>query len=53
LRLIKRRVRGSVSAPNSGKYVNAASAHPVRMIGLRPILSDSQPKITKKGVAKR
>ena len=33
-----------------GKYVSAASRKPARMIGLRPILSDSQPKMTKPGV---
>ncbi|MND07104.1 hypothetical protein D3C83_288930 [compost metagenome] len=42
-----------VSAVKSGKSVSAASAQPVRMIGLRPILSESQPKKMKPGVAIR
>src|SRR6478752_4503293 len=33
-----------------GKYVTTANAKPARMIGLRPILSDSQPKMMKNGV---
>ena len=33
-----------------GKNVAAAIAQPARMITLRPILSDSQPKTTKKPV---
>src|SRR5262245_61275486 len=33
-----------------GKYVITPSAKPARMIGLRPILSDSQPKTMKNGV---
>ena len=33
-----------------GKYVTAASRKPARMIGLRPILSDSQPNRMKAGV---
>src|SRR5436309_14284591 len=33
-----------------GKYVTAASRKPARMIGLRPILSDSQPNRMKNGV---
>src|ERR1700754_3891128 len=37
-----------VSALNSGKVVTIASARPAMMIGLRPILSDSQPNTTKK-----
>src|ERR1700733_11906869 len=39
-----------VIALNIGKYVSAASRKPARMIGLRPILSDSQPKMIKPGV---
>src|SRR5690242_11121901 len=34
----------------SGKYVTAARRKPARMIGLRPILSDSQPNRMKNGV---
>src|SRR4051812_42305560 len=39
-----------VSAPNTGKYVSAASRQPAMMIGLRPILSDNAPNTTKNGV---
>jgi hypothetical protein len=41
-----------VSARKSGKYVSAASARPVMMIGLRPTRSDRLPKMRKKGVAR-
>jgi hypothetical protein len=40
----------SVSALNSREVGDAASSRPARMIGLRPILSDSAPKNTKKPV---
>jgi len=39
-----------VSAVNSGKYVRAAIRQPAMMMGLRPSLSDSVPKIRKNGV---
>src|SRR5882757_9291519 len=37
-----------VSALNNGKVQTMASARPAMMIGLRPILSESQPNTTKK-----
>src|SRR5438132_8718227 len=40
----------AVSALNSGKKVRAAIRQPAMMIGLRPILSDSEPNTMKNGV---
>ena len=40
----------SVSILKTGKYVTTASRQPAMMIGLRPILSDSEPKTRKNGV---
>src|SRR5437868_10131346 len=40
----------AVSALNKGKYVRAANRHAPKMMGLRPTLSDNQPKKTYNGV---
>ena len=49
-RLRQLRIAGGVSALNSGKYVSAAIRQPARMIGLRPMRSESAPNIRKNGV---